>query len=475
MKLKQQGILTQQGSLMLLCKKITGLLLLMTLLIPTIAHSAVNTLPPLIINDDVGLYPLGLKIELLEDLHSKLTIEDILSPNQAKRFKPSTVEVPSFGFTDTTYWAKLTIVSQSTFSKEWFLEIAYPLLDEVDVYVLVPNNASAPPEKIFRTGDLLPFASRPFEHANFVFPLTLIAHQPITLITRVKSKGAVQFPMTLYSAQKFIEHNNKQTLGFGLYLGIMLVMLLYNFFIYLSVKDPSYFYYVAYILFFTLMALVLNGLAYQYLWPNFIWWANHGLYFFIGGFNLLALLFSRSFLQTKITSPRLEKAFVMLQALSVLSMISPLILEPKTLMTVLVPATMASIVLVIIAAIHCIKRGYRPAKFFLLAWAGLLVGCILRVMLGIGLVPSNFITEYSVLTGSALEVILLSLALQIALICCKNKPETMTYWPENTPKRPKEMLNRRSKMPRWPSKMPKRPIRPNASLLPMFLMKFARR
>jgi signal transduction histidine kinase len=70
-----------------------------------------------------------------------------------------------------------------------------------------------------------------------------------------------------------------------------------------------------------------------------------------------------------------------------------------------------AIIMVLTADVLCLKKGYRPAGYYLIAWTFLLSGGMLLILKGVSVVPSNFITENSMAIGSAMEVILLSLGL----------------------------------------------------------------
>lgn len=377
------------------------------LLLSTAAHAV----DPVALPDTREEINLGPKALLLEDKQGNLTLQDVLTQQVAKRFKPHTRQTPNFGFTNSAYWAKVTIVSQSTQRKDWFLEIDYPLLDEVQVYALGGDSETSPPLKTWKVGDQQPFANRPLEHVNFVFPLSVAPRQSLTLLIRVKSEGTVQFPLALWSNRAFVKHTNQHTLGLGLYFGIMLVMMLYNSFIYLSVRDVSYLYYVLYIVFFSLAMLCVNGLAYQYLWPNSTWWANRGLQFCLAFYSIWMLLFSCRFLRIENHSKPLYYVYQVMIGLSVLLVVATLTLSPAITIPLVVAVQQIQVLLIVLSSIASVRRGYRPARFFLFAWIGLMVGGTLRALLAQGWVPNVFITEYGVQIGSALEVILLSLAL----------------------------------------------------------------
>ena len=69
------------------------------------------------------------------------------------------------------------------------------------------------------------------------------------------------------------------------------------------------------------------------------------------------------------------------------------------------------VVWIIIATVVMLRRGYRPARLFLLAWSLFLAGTAAFTLLAFGLMPRNFWTQNGVQIGSALEMLLLSLAL----------------------------------------------------------------
>ena len=65
----------------------------------------------------------------------------------------------------------------------------------------------------------------------------------------------------------------------------------------------------------------------------------------------------------------------------------------------------------IVIAVRALLEGYRPARYFLLAWAGLLVFILIGALRNYALVPTNFVTIYGLHFGFALDVLLLSFAL----------------------------------------------------------------
>jgi len=74
-------------------------------------------------------------------------------------------------------------------------------------------------------------------------------------------------------------------------------------------------------------------------------------------------------------------------------------------------AVFPGIAAIALAAYITARRGYRPARLFLLSWMALLGGMAIYAMLSFGILPKRFVTEYGLQVGSALEMLLMSLAL----------------------------------------------------------------
>lgn len=374
---------------------------------------------PVWLNDNIEQYPLGLNIQLLEDKHANLTIQDILSPTISQQFKPSLLEVPAFGYTHSAWWLRFELNNQSSINKQWLLEIGDPMLDHITVMLLHENKGESNNPTLIKqwtSGDTLPFSTREIKHNTFVFPITFPVNftetaspQNLTVIVRVKSFDSFHLPLTLWSPQKLMAHSNQQRLLLGMYHGIMLVMMLYNLFIYCTIRDKSYLYYVLYIAFFFTASLSLNGISDQYLWPDNPWWANHVFPVFISMATFFALLFSKNFLH--LDSPRFNRSFKLMLCWTAGLAVAALVLKPSISAPALWVTDIAAILLVMVAGVVSLRRGYRPAKYYLLAWTGMSLGTMMTLLYLFGLLPSNTFTRNGTLMGAALEVILLSLAL----------------------------------------------------------------
>src|SRR5690625_1368682 len=75
---------------------------------------------------------------IAEDKEKKWTIDDVISNHPSIHFKQNDKHIPNFGYTSSAYWTAFTIENQTSFT-ERLLEIPYPPLHEIDVYIYKDN------------------------------------------------------------------------------------------------------------------------------------------------------------------------------------------------------------------------------------------------------------------------------------------------------------------------------------------------
>src|SRR5260370_31547544 len=87
---------------------------------------------------------------------------------------------------------------------------------------------------------------------------------------------------------------------------MVLKISVYNFLVYLAIREIKNIYYIFYILSVALYAMSLDGIGFQYIWPNHPVWNNVStgvaLYLLI----FWSLVFTRRFLSTRANAPVLD-------------------------------------------------------------------------------------------------------------------------------------------------------------------------
>lgn len=311
----------------------------------------------------------------------------------------------NFGFYDGVVWVKLNITAPKTF--EYILELKNPYLDHVSLYV---KNYGTYFEE-FQVGDKLPFSKRAIEHRYFQLPLTGAQ----TIIMRFDNGGdQFSIPVNIFSKKTLNKRDNEEQFVLGIYYGIILFVLLFNLFIYFRIKLTPNFYYVLYLIGLMLLQLGLGGHGFQYLWPFSPFLANHMLPMMASLGVFFLILFVQSFLQLKTLMPKvnlwLNITSGVLIVIFILSCL-PIDICYKIAVVAVNVITLILNVAIIPISIYAVRKNFRPARFFFLAFVLLFISVFIFLLKNFGLVSTNFLTQYSLQIGSSFEVILLSFAI----------------------------------------------------------------
>ncbi|MFJ2528531.1 7TM diverse intracellular signaling domain-containing protein [Pseudomonas helmanticensis] len=355
--------------------------------------------------------PLGRSLQVFEDPSGQASIADVRAQAAAGNFKPHDKATLNAGYSRSAFWLKIDLhyrPSNPAAQRTWLLELAYPPLDHLDLYM---PDAAGDYRLVRQTGDAWPFASREIRQNNYLFDLAFEPGQQQTVYLRLASEGSIQAPVTLWSSTAYLEDQPVRLYVLGIIYGVLLGMVVYNLFIFLSVRDTSYLYYIFYIASFGLYQLSVNGAAVEYFWPDNPWWANAATPFFIGCAGLFGSQFARSFLQTKNHSRGLDRVLIGLIAFSALVIGLSLMTSYALALRLATTLALTFTVVIFAAGILAWWRGLRVARYFIIAWSAFLLGGIVNTLMVLGLLPNVFLTMYASQIGSAIEVALLSLAL----------------------------------------------------------------
>ncbi|WP_172150151.1 MULTISPECIES: hybrid sensor histidine kinase/response regulator [Pseudomonas] len=367
-----------------------------------------------VFDEHTRMLPLGQAMQVFEDVRGDASIDEVTSSALQASFRPHDKPVLNAGYSRSVFWLRLDLEYRPQRPdglggpQPWLLELAYPPLDRLDLYL---PDAQGKFQLAQRTGDGLPFASRQIKHHNYLFELDLQPQQPQRVYLRLQSQGSIQAPLSLWAPTAYLEEQPARIYVLGIIYGVLLVMLIYNLFIFLSVRDASYLYYILYIASFGLYQVSVNGAGIEYFWPDNPWWANAATPFLIGSAALFGCQFARSFLHTSEHSPWVDRTLLLLMASGAGVMILALTVSYALSLRLATYLALLFTVVVFVAGVLAWLRGMRVARYFIIAWSAFLLGGAINSLMVLGYLPNMFLTMYASQLGSALEVGLLSLAL----------------------------------------------------------------
>ena len=302
------------------------------------------------------------------------------------------------------------IINKTNISENLFLVVSNPILDQVTYY------ESAIDSQLIK--ETTPVKARAIKDQDYIFQL-----QNDTVYIKVETNEQMLFNIIVGTKNEIFESNSTRDNIVFFYIGIMLVMFLYNLFLFINTKDNNYFLYVLYILFVALTQLTFHGFINKYLPTTFNYIKINAVYIFGALSGITTLVFMANFINTKKYLGKLNWfiiLFILIDVLAIFLMMSNQYQMSYNLINI--NAGFGSLMVLILAAIVAYKKN-RTAKFFLIAWSFFLTSVIIFVLKDYGFFPYNTLTNYILLFGSAIEVTLLSFALADKINILKKEKE----------------------------------------------------
>lgn len=149
-----------------------AVLILSYVLFPDAIYPATTPIEnELVLTDRINASSPGKSLYYLEDAAGKLSIEDVCGDSLKNNFKKNNSENVNFGFTKSAYWLRINFRYESEKFKhrEWLLELSYPLLNHIDVYLVTEEGVL---ERI-STGRSMPYNDRVIKNRKFILPFHL--------------------------------------------------------------------------------------------------------------------------------------------------------------------------------------------------------------------------------------------------------------------------------------------------------------
>ena len=361
----------------------------------------------LIFDNPNKIYNTKNKIYYYEDKTGRLEFEDILKNDFQKEFKLQEVEFFSRPATRSIYWFRIEIINKT--DENIFLELATGFVYYVDFY--------SDTGLIIQTGNQREESSKYLGVNNYWFPLNKANEEKIrTYYLKIEEHSPFEAPINIGTSH--ILNKNKTKIDFmsAAYVGVMLTLILYNLFIFISTRERLYAIYICYLICFLFTPTFLNGLPIiQYLsfgtlplswwYENFIFWQSP-IYISAGYFCI-------EFLNLKKYLPKIRK--IILFELILLSLVLPLL---NLCLIPLVDLMNIYQILVFVFYISCISSAYyltikkiKAAFFYSLGWTFFVIGIMVFIFVINNILPYHYILRNANYLGVALEGVIFSFGL----------------------------------------------------------------
>lgn len=341
-------------------------------------------------------------VEYLEDSQN-VALEQILANASSVQFK-SISSSSNILKAHKNYWLKINLSQlRNAQVSNCIIEFYDFRISELDFY---SKNAKG----IFESqnvGYARPFANRSVKHKNFVFELDVTNNDFV--YARIFSAKKTYLNGRIVKTEQFIENSTIDYLLLCLFYGICGAMIVYNFFLYLTINDKTYLFFLFHIIGAVLFSFARDGLGFQLLWPNMPELNAYAFNFANTLMMVWEIMYARSFLNTAKTQPAIDR--LLKQALAIrigIYLVTSFIAPQYSSICVY---DVAFLLIVSYAGFVSYKENYRPATYFIIAFACMMAGYIAFLLGNLLLSPIHPLPSIFMNLGLVGEMLLLSFAL----------------------------------------------------------------
>ena len=322
------------------------------------------------------------------------------------------------------YWAKIELKNISNSIKTYYLKAENQFTYHINYYLVKDKKVV----QHIQDGVISKNRARAFNVNHIIFPLTLKPQEKARAYFKIRNYNKIDLNFSLVNEAYLIDYYQTYNIVEGIFFGGMLLMLLYNLFLYFLLRFKFYLYYVSYVFWLTIYFIGLFGFSQRY-------FKDYSLIFHLssGAFFISLTLFVQSILNLK---EKLPKIYTLLNLFNfyfiVATLINIYVLEEKNFFYAQVLFNLFFVVVPVFISIIILTTYYlaffkkdKIAQFYSIVWTSIAsIGLLLPLeylnILTLR-IPSDYIVQFIILV----EVLCFSfiLAYKIKLIEQKKKEQ----------------------------------------------------
>jgi len=348
------------------------------------------------------LLPLS-DLPILVDSAGVLSFDEVL--NAQKHFNIYAQYKPKDYCVSCTYWIKVPLQIGKETQNKWMIEFYDQTIDNITAYFPEPDG-SYWAETV---GDTYLFSQKAFAHKNFEWILDTNTPGRQDIYFKIQSHTYADIRIAVRTVNRFVYYALNEYFLYGLFYGMIFIITLYNLLMFSAIRERKYLFYTFYILSVGVYAMCVDGIAFQYLWPGWPVWNQIAYGTALFSLIFWSLLFARRFLNTAVRAPKLDKIFNWVIGARIVLFVYALLFNHDwfeyTSIEIL-PLT-----LIFYASIYVLMRGYKPARFFVVAFGFLFLGFLIKALLYLSVIPFVILSYYSLHACFLFEMLFLTFAL----------------------------------------------------------------
>jgi two-component system, sensor histidine kinase LadS len=356
---------------------------------------------------------------VIEDKEDIFTSIDILQNHFKSNYHKSNVS-----YTQSTFWTKTHIKNISNKPILLLFRNNRASVDYIDVNIFDTNNNLIKEQKL---GDLRTQTDRVIIGTKSVFHQRIEPNQELIVISKFSSLGAMDLYWDILDVNYYSYVSTVEYIFWGLFGGVILIILIYNLFMFFALKEKVFIFYLLHGLSVLCMTYALNGIFYVLDLGIDLHIISLSTWFIPPLMLLFLNLFSFSFFKiTKKNKISYSVFFVFISIYLIWFFVFLYgFIDESTLHSgkYFVYVMLCNMFFLFGLAIGYIKKGFSGAIFFLIGETIYLVSLLYVALLVLGLLESNYLSFFIMPTALMIEIICFIFALSRQIYQLKKENE----------------------------------------------------
>jgi len=275
--------------------------------------------------------------------------------------------VADVGYSDAVVWLRLRLENATETTTDWRLHFKENFKQVFHVYIV--GGDGEPIHALAQDFDS-PFSTRPISYPEVVVPMALAPGDKATVYVRFWTEGSTNLPLAIETASSFNELSTRNAAKQFIFYGMMIILIVAAAMAWVVLGHQIFPAYIAYAGSTLLYLMHSDGVAFQYLWPNFPAFNSYASVVAGGSYAVFGAVFARIFLNTPKYHPIVDKLLVAVIAVTAMMMAAGLFVETRLIKKYLILVVLFAVGLFTVAALLAARQRFKQVRFYVFAWLG---------------------------------------------------------------------------------------------------------
>ena len=231
---------------------------------------------------------------MLTDRRFAQSDQDIFDPQKLTTldWRPASSDAIYIGNTAKPHWVKMTLTNSGS-AQQAVVNIGWQYLENVELVLYDSFTQQVIDQQAINQWHL----DKSYDAITFSFHTDIPTTTQLTLYLRVQSPQKLVVPVSIYTQDEFADMAFSRNILLGAFFGLMVGLLLYNFFLAVFTRSASYALYCFYVTSIIIYTLETTGLGAAWVWRDIAWFNYYALDTTSALAFLCASIFIRFFIQ----------------------------------------------------------------------------------------------------------------------------------------------------------------------------------